>query len=319
MFRSSRTLAIVGIPLVAVAVAIVALTTGGGDANPTGTLAAIFAIVGGFVFLLLFVQGREIEGAARASEVSPGLAGTPVENPMTASEPELWASLAVAPITEEAIAARGTAWGVARSSHRSAWVICLMIFIFVPAAYLLERPWIAVAGAIPIAGYAAWRAIAIVGGGGDLDRVYAGLGRSIEPLGLIVDERPTVGVGHRAGPPASLKTDVRGALRMSGKRHGRAVSIAMVDGRTSVLVHAGSPQFEAASSDGKIRGRRNEVPNEIESALRLVPASVEWKDVKVTGGPEGIEVVQDSSGSRNWMAGLWLAEHLAAAAERGGG
>ena len=44
MFRSSRTLAIVGIPLVAVAVAIVALTTGGGDANQTGTLAAIFAV-----------------------------------------------------------------------------------------------------------------------------------------------------------------------------------------------------------------------------------------------------------------------------------
>lgn len=300
-----------------VAVAVIALTTGSGDANPTGTLAVIFAIVGGFVFLLLFVQGRELEGAARASELPPGAAGNPVDNPMTASEPELWASLAIAPITDEAIAARTTAWGVARSSHRSAWVICLMIFIFVPAAYLLERPWIAVLGAIPIAGYAAWRSIAIVGSGGELDRVYEGLGRSVEPLGLAVDERPTVGVGRRLGPPASLKTDVRGALRMSGKRHGRAVSIAMADGRTNVLVHVDAPQFEAKSSDGKIRGRRNEVPPEIESALRLVPGSVDWKDVEVTGGPEGIEVTMGGSGNRNWLAALWLAERIAGAAEAG--
>lgn len=317
MFRSSRNLAIVGFPLVAVAVAVVALTTGSGDANPTGTLAVIFAIVGAFVFLLLFVQGRELEGAARASEFPPGAVGGPVDNPMTASEPELWASLAVAPITEEAIAARGTAWGVARTSHRSAWVICLMIFTFVPASYLLEKPWIAVLGAIPIAGYAIWRSIAIVGGGGELDRVYEGLGSSIEPLGLVVDERPSVGVGQRLGPPASLKTDVRGSLRMSGKRHGRPVSIAMAEGKTTVSVHADAPQFEAKSSDGKIRGRKNEVPPEIESALRLVPASVGWKDVKVTGGPEGIEVVQGSSGNRNWLAGLWLAERIAAAAEGG--
>jgi hypothetical protein len=315
VFRRSRTLAIVGIPLVVVAVAAVALTTGSGDANPTGTLAAIFAIIGGFVFLLLFVQGREIEGAARASELPPGIAGHPVENPRTASEPELWASLAVAPITDEAVAARTTAWGVARKSHRSAWVICLMVFVFVPAAYLFEKPWLAVVGAIPIAGYAVWRSIAIVGSGGELDRVYEGLGRSVEPLGLAVDERPAVGVGQRVGPPASLKTDVRGALRMSGKRHGRAVSIAMADGRTTVAVHASSPQFEAKSSDGKIRGPRNEVPPEIESALREVPGSVDWKDVKVTGGPEGIEVVQGGSGNRNWLAGLWLAERIAAAAE----
>ena len=71
-------LAIVGIPIVVVAVAVVALTTGSGDANPTGTLAIIFAIVGGFVFLLLFVQGREIargraDGRAtrRGSRASP--------------------------------------------------------------------------------------------------------------------------------------------------------------------------------------------------------------------------------------------------------
>ncbi|MFN8112148.1 MAG: hypothetical protein U0R51_03000 [Solirubrobacterales bacterium] len=315
MFRRSRIVAFVGLPIVVVAVLAVALTTGGGDANPKGTLAAIFAIVGGFMFLLLFVQGREIEGAARASELPPGIAGNPVDNPMTASETDLWASLAIAPIGDEAVAARATAWGVARSSHRAAWIICAMIFVFVPAAYLLEKPWIAVLGAIPIAGYAVWRSFAIVGSGGELDRVYEGLDRSVEPLGLSVDETPTVGVGQRVGPPVSLKTDVRGALRMSGKRHGRAVSVAMGDGRTTVRVHADSPQFEAKSSDGKIRGRRNEVPPEIESALKLVPGSVAWKDVKVTGGPEGVEVAMGGSGNRNWLAALWLAERVAAAAD----
>lgn len=317
MFKSSRTLALVGIPLVAIAVVIVALTTGGGTANPTGTLAIIFAIVGGFVFLLLFVQGREIAAAARTADYPPGTEGVPVDNPMTAPEPQLWASLAVAPISPEAIEARGDVWGVARSSHRAAWVICLMIFTFVPAAYLLERPWIAVLGAIPIAGYAIWRALAVVGSGGDLDRVYEGLGRSIEPLGLAVDERPTVGIGQHAAPPATLKTEVRGALRMSGKRHGRPVSVAMADRKTTVHVHVSSPQFEAKSSDGKIRGRKGEVPLEIESAMRLVPASVGWKNVKVTGGPEGIEVAQKASGGHEWLACLWLAERLADAARPG--
>ena len=317
MFRSSRILAIVGIPLVAVAVSAVALT-GSGDANPTATLAVIFAIVGGFVFLLLFVQGREIATAARRADV-PATAGVPVDNPMTASESDLWASLAVAPIGPEAIAARGESWGIARSSHRAAWVISLMIFVFVPAAYLLEKPWIAVLGAVPIAGYAVWRSVAVIGSGGELDRVYEGLGRSIEPLGLAVDERPAVGVGQRLGPPASLKADVRGALLISGKRHGRAVSVAMGGGTTRVRVHAASAQFEAKSSDGGIRGRSGEVPAEIESALRLVPASVDWKGVAVRGGPEGIEVVLDGTGGRRWLAGLWLVERLADAAEAGSG
>ena len=89
----------------------------------------------------------------------------------------------------------------------------------------------------------------------------------------------------------------------------------MADGRTSVHVHVDSPQFEAKSSDGKIRGRRNEVPPEIESALRLVLGSVGWKDVEVTGGPEGIEVTMGGSGNRNWLAALWLAERIAVAAE----
>jgi len=318
VFRSSRILAIVGIPLVAVAVAAVALT-GAGDANPTAALTVIFAIVGGFVFLLLFVQGREIDAAARTADYAPGSEGVPVDNPMTVPEPQLWASLAVAPIGTEAIAARGESRGIARSSHRAASVICVMIFVFVPAAYLLEKPWIAVLGAIPIAGYAVWRGIAVIGSGGELDRVYESLGRSIEPLGLAVDERPTVGVGQRLGPPASLKAEVRGALLISGKRHGRAVSVAMGGGTTRVRVHVASAQFEAKSSDGRIRGRSGEVPSEIESALRLVPASVDWNGAAATGGPEGIEVVLDGTGGRRWLAGLWLAERLADAAEAGSG
>lgn len=298
MFSRSRTLALIGLPLVAVAVAVVALTSGGGDASPTATLAIIFALVGGFVFLLLLVQGREIDAAARTAGIPPGAEGAAVDNPMTVPESQLWASLAVAPITAAAVDARADAWGAARSSHRAAWVICLMIFTFVPAAYLLGKPWIAVLGAIPIAGYAVWRAFAVVGAGGELDRVYDDLGRSVEPLGLLVDERPEVGVGRRIGPPGGPKADVRGALRMSGKRHGRAVSVAMADGGTTVHIGAASPPFEARSSDGRIRGRRGGMPAPIESALGRVPASVAWKDVAVIGGPQGIVVTCDGTGGR---------------------
>jgi hypothetical protein len=235
---------------------------------------------------------------------------------MTTPEHDLWASLAVDPITPEAIEARADAWGIARSSHRAGWIICLMIFIFVPAGYLLERPVIILIGAIPIAGYALYRGLGVVGSGGDLDRGYESLARSVEPLGLVVDERPTIGVQQRMSPAPGLKTDIRGALRLSGERHGRRVSIVMADGSTSVRVISDSPEFEARSSDGKIRGGKGAVPAEIESSLRLIPGSTEWKNLNVSGGPDGIEVRRKSSGGgTHWLADLWLAERLAAAVQ----
>lgn len=317
VFRRSRNLAIVGIPLVAVGSIVVATTMGSGEANPKDALAIIFALIGGFVFLLLFVQGREISAAAAGSEVPASAIGSPIDNPMTIPEPELWAALAIEPIGSEALKARSDAWGIAKDSHRAAWIVCGMIFVFVPASYLLEEPAIAVFGAIPIAGYAVYRAIRVVGGGGDLDRGYESLGVSVAPLGLAVDERPTVGVAQRMAPTPGLKTDIRGELRLSGDRHGRPVTIVMADGATEVRIGIEVPAFEARSSDGKVRakaGKAGDPPPEIDSALRLVPASVDWKNVRAKGGAEGISIRRKPAAGRHWLADLWLAERIADAA-----
>lgn len=303
-----------GIPLVAIATAVVALTMGSGEANPKDALAVIFALIGGFIFLLLFVQGRELNAAAAKETRAATEVGRPIDNPMTVPEPELWASLATGPIGPEALQARADGWDIARASQNSAWVICGLIFIFVPAAYLLEQPVLILIGAVPIAGFAVYRALKVVGGGGELDRGYESLGRSVEPLGLVVDERPTVGVQQRMPPTPGLKTDVRGALRLSGIRHGRPVSIVMEGGSNSVKVGVRAPVFAAKSSDGRIRAEKGAVPAEIESAMRLVPASVDWKNLTVSGGPEGIEVRRKNASGRDWLADLWLAERLADAA-----
>jgi len=287
---------------------------GDGEANPKDALAIIFALIGGFVFLLLFVQGREISAAAAGSEVPAGEVGAPIDNPMTVPEPELWAALAIEPIGRDALRARADAWDIARASHRSAWIVCAMIFVFVPASYLLEEPAIAVLGAIPIAGYAVYRALKVVGAGGDLDKGYESLGVSVAPLGLAVDERPTVGVAQRMAPTPGLKTDVRGELRLSGTRHGRPVTIVMADGASEVRIGVEVPQFEARSSDGKVRAKKGDAPAEIDSALKLVPASVDWKNVRAKGGSGGIEVRRRPAAGRHWLADLWLAERIADAA-----
>ena len=67
MYRRSRILAFVGLPIVMVAVALIGLSVDERDPSPKGELALIFAIVGGFVFLLLTVQGIELRSSAPRS------------------------------------------------------------------------------------------------------------------------------------------------------------------------------------------------------------------------------------------------------------
>jgi hypothetical protein len=287
----------------------VALNTGQGDANPKGTLAIIFAIVGGFMLLLLFVQGRELAAASRASAVAPGAAGAAIDNPMVISEAELWAAMAVAPITDEALGARGASWEMARDSMRTARVVIALILVVVPATYLLESFVPILIGAPLIAGYALIKGLGVAGGG--LDRGYENVGLAMAPLGLAVTERPRVGVTPRMAPSDGLKTQVTGGLQLAGRRHGRRVEIHNEGGASTITVVAAAAEFTARSSDGKIRAKRGTVPDAVEAALGAIPASVDWKNLAVSSTGSLIEVRRKHSDQRLMLADLWLAERLA--------
>ena len=256
MYRRSRILALVGLPLLVVAVVLVGLSAPETDPNPKKQLAIIFALVGGFVFLLLIVQGIELRSASSVRTTALMAPGTPIENPMTISQVDLWAALAIKPIGDEHARAHEEVWGTVRSSRRSLWIVCILIFITVPMTYLLETFVPVLIGAALIAAVAVIAALRVVGSGGGLDRAYDAFDRSAEPLGLHLDERLTVGVTGRPTPPYGLKTDIRGAVRFSGERHGRGVSVVMDGGGSEVRIAGDVPTFEAKARDGKVRGKR---------------------------------------------------------------
>jgi hypothetical protein len=112
--------------------------------------------------------------------------------------------------------------------------------------------------------------------------------------------------------------EIRGAVVMSGERHGRQVSVRLgsgeVSARTEVKVGGAYPQFEAKSRDGRIRAAKDApAPPEIAEALASVPNSTRWKKVTVKGGPEGIVISRKGGGQSDWLCDLWLAERLASA------
>jgi len=57
---------------------------------------------------------------------------------MTMTEPDLWAAMAVAPIDADALKARSEMWESGRRSLRLGMVVTALIFVAVPATYLLE-------------------------------------------------------------------------------------------------------------------------------------------------------------------------------------
>jgi hypothetical protein len=317
VYRRSRIVAFVGLPLVMAAVALIGLSTDPADASPKGELALIFAIVGGFVFLLLAVQGLDLRAATDARATPLLEPGSQVDDPIAVESIDLLAALAIRPVGEEAARAHADLLGGGgpRSSLRTAWIICALIFTCVPMSYLLETVVPILVGAALIAVVAVFASVRALGPGGTLERGYADIECSVEPLGLQLGERPAVTVGTRAGASYGPQVEVRGALRFTGERHGRAVTVEIDSGASEVRVAGAAPVFEAKARDGKVRGkRRGELPAEIERKLAGVPASPGWRGVSVTGGPEGILVRRKPVGERGWLPDLWLAERLARAA-----
>lgn len=284
------------------------------DPSPKGTYALIFGIIAAYVFVVLALQRLDLEAASRAQARPSIEAGTPIDDPMRASGADLWASLAIGPIGDQAIRAHDLAWGLARKSNSTAWIVCALIFTCVPMTYLLETFVPVFVGAALIVAVAIVYLLGLSGaGGGELQDAYDAIDASLEPLGMSLVERPSVGAGVRPVPPYGLKSEIRGAVRFSGERHGRSVEVAMEGNECVVrLAGAGVPAFEAKARDGRVRGkRRGELPAEVEAKLGAVPNSPAWKGTALSADGEDVVARQKPIPAQGWMPCLWLAERVA--------
>lgn len=320
-FKRSGLFGLVGVFVVAALAIVIAMTMGQGEANPKLALGLIFGVIAIFCGGLFAFQRSDLERAAgssaRASERAAAAAGRAIENPMTMSEPELWAAMAVKPIDAAAVRARSQMWDSGRRSLRLGMVVTALIFLTVPAIYLLESfvPLLVGGPLIAIAAlYGSFRALAP---GGEMDQGYERVGEAMAPLGLEVTERPKVNVEMRDPVQGRMGPKIHGALVLSGQRHDRGVSVRLGSGeiasQTEVTVSTPSPAFAAKARDGRVRPGK-EAPAPIAAALAEVPNSTRWKQVEVEGGSAGIVVSRKGGVQGDWLADLWLAERLATAA-----
>jgi hypothetical protein len=316
-FKRSGLFGLIGVVVVMVAVAAIALN-GEGGANPKGTLALIFGVIALFVVVLFVLQRSDLNraagGDAKAVQRAVAEGGGGIENPTTMEEQQLWAALAVRPIDDAAIRARGSMWDSARRSQHLGWVVMLLILLTVPSIYLFESFVPLLIGGPLIAIAAIYGSVRALAPGGEMDSAYEKVGVAMAPLGFEVSERPKVNIEVREATTGRVGPKIHGELVLSGERRGRPVSVRLGSGEVSargeVTVRAAVPEFKAKSRDGRVRAKDG-APHGVVAALGDVPNSTRWKKLAVEGGPEGIVVTRKGGGQADWLCDLWLAEHLA--------
>jgi hypothetical protein len=317
-FKRSSRFGLIGVFIVAAIILVIATTTGGNEANPKTTMALIFGVLAVFFVILFALQRADLDRVsgvdARDSSRAAAEGGRAIENPTTMAEPDLWAAMATAPIGADAIKARNEMWEAGRRSLRLGMVVTALIFVAVPAMYLLESLLPLLIGAPLIVIVVVWGAIRALAPGGEMDRSYDNVDRAMAPLGLEVTERPTVDIETREPVSGRMGPKIRGALVLSGERHGRPVTIRLggseKTGASEISVGGTSSRFEAKSRDGRVRPA-NGAPEAIAAVLKNVPNSTRWTKVTVEGSPEGIVVARKGGEQSDWLCDLWLAERLA--------
>ncbi len=316
-FKRSGLFGLIGVFVVA-GILVAISTTGEGQSNPKTTYALIFGVLAVFLIALFALQRSDLNrvssGDAKAVQRAVAEGKVALDDPTRMPEQQLWASMAVKPIDDEAIKARGSMWESGRRSQNLAMVVTLLIFLTVPSIYLFESFVPLLIGGPLIALAAAYASVRALAPGGDLDSGYEKVGTAMAPLGFEVTERPTVSIETREATTGRVGPKIQGALVMSGQRHGRAVSVRLgsgeVSARSEVKVGVAAPEFKVKSRDGRVRPGDG-IPAEIVAALERTPNSVRWKKVTVEGGPEGIVVERKGGDQGDWLCDLWLAEHLA--------
>jgi hypothetical protein len=315
-FKRSSLFGLFGVIAVAAIVAAIALSSEG-QGDPKTTYALIFGVLAVFFVILFVLQRADLErvagGDAKAVQRAVAEGREKVENPTTMDEQKLWAALAVKPIDNEAMKARGKMWDIGRSSQRLGMIVTLLIFLTVPPIYIFESFVPLFIGGPLIALAAIFGSVRALMPGGQMQEGYDQVGLAMAPLGLAVTERPTVSIETRDAATGRVGPKMHGALVLSGERHGRPVSVRLGGGRSEVTVGTVAPGFEAKSRDGKVRPAKD-APASLAESLKGVPNSTRWKKVEIEGGTEGIVVTRKGGEQADWLCDLWLAERLADAA-----
>ena len=84
------------------------------------------------------LQRGDIQRAAAGTRAPPAESPHPVDDPTKLDDCELWSALAMTSIDTEGIRAREEMWDFGRRGIGLAAVICVLIFLTVPAIYLFE-------------------------------------------------------------------------------------------------------------------------------------------------------------------------------------
>jgi hypothetical protein len=307
-FRRSGRFGLIGVFVVAAIVVAIALSADSTDPNPKLQLGLIFGVVAAFVAILLLLQRGDLERAAAGDARGATRGDRVVEDPTKLDDAERWSAQAGGPIDTEAIRARSDLWSAGRRSIGLAAVICVLIFLTVPAIYLTGSFVPLVIGGPLIAIAAVYGAIRAIGPGGEVDRGYESLDLAIRPLGLTVEQRPRVRMVPRYPTMPGYSAKLIGPTVLSGQRHGRRVEVRQEQGLSEVTVHVQLPEFDAEAKGGRLV--ETDSSSVVAAALSSLPASERWKGIRMRGGPDGV-VVERRGDPGAWLCDLWLAERLA--------
>jgi hypothetical protein len=312
-FQRSKRFGLVGVGVVAVGSAAIALLFGQGNANPTGVYIALFVLIFGFAGMLFRVQRRDLDQAETRAKLAAVAPVEPVTDPTKADPRSLLAALAVKPIDEAAVAeASDRTWGMARDSISSGAKMMVLIFCAVVPWQLFTFYWSLIVFVPIIVFYALYLLSKVLGPGGSLEPIYADSVPTMEPLGLTLVEAPRVEM-HRRPVGPGMESELVGAASYAGERHGRAVTLRLSRETTTTIAGA-FDSFEVKAKD-QHRHAAASSPATVAAVVDALAASTLWTGVTITGGPAGI-VVERKRGTEHWMCDLWLAERLADAAAR---
>ncbi|MDX6581923.1 MAG: hypothetical protein QOI10_1107 [Solirubrobacterales bacterium] len=316
-FKRSSRFGVIGVGVVMVLTAAIALLFGSNSANPTGVLIVIFVLVFGFVGVLLYLQRRDVDSAEARSKQAALAATEPVTDPTTADQMSLLADLATGPVDRAAIAAAsGRTWTIARKSIGSGATMMVLIACAVIPFELSHELWSIVVFVPAIIVYAVYLAARVLMPGGTLDLAYDDAGTTATALGLSESERPKVKIRSRPFGQQGLEHEMEGAIAYTGERHGRTVSIRIDATAVTTELSGAVSGFEVKARDERLRADAQSPPP-VAAVIEPLRASSYWKGVVVRGGNHGVTVERTGSGAgQHWIRDLWLAEHLADAAKR---
>jgi hypothetical protein len=315
-FKRSSRFGLIGVFVVIGLSAAIALLFAQDTAHPTAALIAIFALIFGFVGVMMFLQRRDVDRAERKAKLEAVAPASAVTDPTEADQNSLLAALAVKPLDTGALnAATDRQWELVRSTMRPGPILIVLIACAVVPWELWQFKWSMIVFVPIILAYATYLAARTIMPGGTIDQAYDDSTPTIDALGLAETERIKVRVRRQPLGPQPFRKEIEGATAYAGERHGRQVTV-RIDGGSTITLSGAVRKFEVNPKGERLHAGAGS-PAEVAEILDPLRASSYWKGVSFEGGPSGIVVERKGHGGEHWMCDLWLAERLADAATPG--